>query len=391
MLFWQFVFYISIFIFLYNYVFYAVIAYLINNIFPVPKPPQPHSYYPSVSFIVAAYNEQEIIEKKIQNSLQQNYPPSKIEFIFITDGSTDETPAIVKKHPGIKLLHEAKREGKSAALNRAVSKANNEILIISDANTLLNNEAVKFIAAHYYDKSTGGVAGEKRVIESSEDIDNIGGREGLYWRYESLLKKIDSEFYSVVGAAGELFSVRKDLYEILPASTILDDFVVSLKAAQKGFKIIYEPRAYATEFASLSLIDEKKRKIRISAGGFQSIKMLSSLFKFWKHPRLTFLYVSHRVLRWTLSPLCLILIFISNIILALKTHNSFYSSLLILQMVFYVIAFISNFIPSNSKFKFLKFTGYFVFMNVSVIQGFIRFLFGKQNSAWEKVGRPSSM
>jgi len=389
MLFWQYVFYICIFIFLYNYFFYAIIAYLLAKLFPAKKTTDPVNYYPSISFIVAAYNEQEIIEKKIQNSLQQNYPLSKIEFIFITDGSTDLTPDIVNTHPEIKLLHDSKRAGKSAALNRAVLQANNEILIISDANTLLNSEAIKFITAHYYDRSTGGVAGEKRVIESYEDIDNVGGSEGLYWRYESILKKIDSEFYSVVGAAGELFSVRRSLYEILPESTILDDFVISLKAAEKGFKIIYEPRAYATEFASISLIDEKKRKIRISAGGFQAMKMLFSLFRFWRHPRLTFLYISHRVLRWTLSPLCLVLIFISNIGLVIGMHNLIYTLLLIAQILFYTVAYISNYIPSNSKLKFLKFTGYFVFMNVSVVQGFFRFLFGKQDSAWEKVARPS--
>ena len=390
MLFWDVVFYISIFIVLYNYLLYAVIAFLINNIILKNYKSKSRDYYPTISFIVAAYNEQDIIEKKIENSLQQDYPLSKIELIFITDGSTDSTPAIITNYPQIKLLHEATRAGKSAALNRAVLAAKNDILIISDANTFLNNQAVKLIARHYEDGLVGGVAGEKRVIQSPEDTDNVGSREGLYWKYESLLKRIDSDFYSVVGAAGELFSVRRKLYEVLPDTTILDDFVISLKAAEKGFRIIYEPDAYAVEFASISVADEKKRKVRISAGGFQSMQMLASLFKFWRHPRLTFLYISHRVLRWTLSPLCLILIFFSNIILAFGTHNLFYTIILAAQIVFYTTAFLSSFIPKNSKLKFLKFTGYFVFMNVSVIQGFFRFLFGKQASAWEKVNRSSA-
>ncbi|HEY2727561.1 MAG TPA: glycosyltransferase family 2 protein [Parafilimonas sp.] len=340
-----------------------------------------------MSFIVAAYNEQEIIKKKIENTLKLAYPSAQIEFIFITDGSTDNTVSIIMQYPEIRLLHKPGREGKSSALNRAVSAANNDILIISDANTFLNTSAIKYIASHYSDQLTGGVAGEKRVVESSDDNNDIGGREGLYWRYESFLKKIDSDFYSVVGAAGELFSVRRSLYENLPASTILDDFVVSLKTAERGYRIIYEPRAFAMEFASASLQDEKKRKVRIAACGFQSIKMLSSLFKFWKHPRLTLLYVSHRVLRWTLSPLALILIFVSNIILFLNLNSLFYTFCMIVQIVFYFTAFISQYIPSGSKFKVLKFTGYFVFMNVSVIQGFFRFISKKQNSAWEKVNR----
>jgi poly-beta-1,6-N-acetyl-D-glucosamine synthase len=390
MFFWECIFFAGIFIFLYNYIGYAFIVYFINKLSPKFKKKTPLNYYPSVSFIVAAYNEQDIIEKKIENTLKLAYPSSLIEFIFITDGSTDKTMTIIEQYPAIKLLHKPEREGKSSALNRAVLAAKNDILIISDANTFLNTNAIEYITSHYSDVLTGGVAGEKRVVESPDDNSNIGGREGLYWRYESFLKKIDSDFYSVVGAAGELFSVRRSLYENLPASTILDDFVVSLKTAEKGYRIIYEPRAFAMEFASASLQDEKKRKIRIAAGGFQSIIMLSSLFKFWKHPRLTLLYVSHRVLRWTLSPLALILVFISNIILVLNLQSPFYVICLIAQIIFYFTAFISQYISANSKFKALKFTGYFVFMNVSVIQGFFRFISKKQNSAWEKVGRSAT-
>ncbi|MEP6466848.1 MAG: glycosyltransferase family 2 protein [Parafilimonas sp.] len=390
MFFWKCIFFAGIFIFLYNYIGYAFIIYLLNRISPKFKNIKPLNYYPSVTFIVAAYNEQEIIEKKIENTLKLVYSSPQIEYIFITDGSTDNTMEIIARYNEIKLLHQPAREGKSAALNRAVLAATNDILIISDANTFLNTNAIENITAHYSDELTGGVAGEKRVVESSDDTGNIGGREGLYWRYESFLKKIDSDFYSVVGAAGELFSVRRNLYENLPASTILDDFVVSLKVAEKGYRIIYEPKAYAMEFASISLKDEKKRKVRIAAGGFQSIAMLSSLFKFWKHPRLTLLYVSHRVLRWTLSPLALILIFISNIILAFNMHSFFYTFCITAQIIFYFTAFISQYISSGSKLKALKFTGYFVFMNVSVIQGFFRFILKKQNSAWEKANRSAA-
>ena len=387
MIFWKYIFFLSIFFIFYNYIGYAIIAYLINKFNPKFKNKIPENYHPSVSFIVAAYNEQEIIEEKVQNSLKQDYPSSKVEFIFITDGSTDNTASIIASYPQIKLLHIPERKGKSSALNRAVLAAQNDILIMSDANTFLNSEAIKLIASHYYDNLVGGVSGEKRILELSGDIDNIGGREGFYWRYESFLKKIDSEFYSVVGAAGELFSVRRKLFEAIPESTILDDFVISLKTAQKGYRIIYEPQAYAMEHPSISLQDEKKRKIRIAAGGFQAIALLSSLFKFWKHPRLSFLYISHRVLRWLVSPFCLILLLISNILIVIKENNLFYSFLLILQIIFYMISFISHYISSKSRIKLISFAGYFVFMNVSVIQGFFRFIFDKQASTWEKVDR----
>jgi biofilm PGA synthesis N-glycosyltransferase PgaC len=390
MFFWELIFFMSTFLVFFNYIGYALVAVIINKYNPKYKTANTGNYQPSVSFIVAAYNEEDIIEEKVCNTLQLAYPASKIEFIFITDGSTDNTPYIIGKYPAVKLLHTNERNGKSAALNRAVSVAGHDILIMSDANTFLNNEAIKHIASHYEDSVVGGVAGEKRVAQATEDISDVGNREGLYWKYESFLKKIDSEFYSVVGAAGELLSVRRKLYEPIPDSVILDDFVLSLKTAQKGYRIIYEPRAYAVELSSISIKDERKRKIRIAAGGFQAIKMLSSLFKFWKHPRLTFLYISHRVLRWYVSPSFLVFAFISNLFIILNRGGYFYLCCFIVQAIFYLTAIISVFISSNSKLKFLKVAGYFVFMNISVIQGFFRFVFNKQTSVWEKVKRTSS-
>jgi cellulose synthase/poly-beta-1,6-N-acetylglucosamine synthase-like glycosyltransferase len=257
---------------------------------------------------------------------------------------------------------------------------------MSDANTFLNKEAVRYIASHYHSPSVGGVAGEKKVL-SSNDAEDVGSREGLYWKYESFLKKVDSDFYSVVGAAGELFSVRKNLYEPLPDSAILDDFIVSLKAAKKGYRIIYEPKAYAMESSSASVKEEKKRKIRIAAGGFQAMSMLYSLFFFWKHFRLSYLYISHRVLRWTLSPLCLVIAFISNAVLAFGIKHYIYIVLFAIQVLFYFSAFISKFIPADSRLKFLKIAGYFSFMNFSVFLGFFRFISKKQSAVWEKSKR----
>lgn len=387
MLFWKCIFIVSLMLILYNYFGYAVIALIINKIVRKPKPVAGTIYQPTVSFIVAAYNEEDVIEKKIINSFEQDYPSSKIEFIFITDGSADKTNLIVEKYPAIQLLYQPERRGKSAALNRAAAAAKNEILIMSDANTFLNKEAVANIAAHYNLENVGGVAGEKKVLSYATDVEGVGTREGLYWKYESFLKKVDSAFYSVVGAAGELFSIRKNLYEALPDSVILDDFVISLKAAEKGYRIIYEPKAYAMELSSVSIKEEKKRKIRITAGGFQAMQMLKSLLYFWRHPRLSYLYISHRVMRWTISPVCLLLLFISNGALLFYSSNKIYQAIFILQILFYLAAFISQFISANSKLKFLKIAGYFSFMNFSVFLGFYRHISKKQSSVWEKSKR----
>ncbi len=386
---WLYIFLISCTIVLYNYAGYAVLAWLFGRIAGRYRAAAaPPDYRPSVSFIVAAFNEETIISEKIHNSLQLDYPRAAIEFIFVTDGSSDRTPAIVAATPAIRLLHEPARKGKSAAVNRAVLQSRNDILIFSDANTMLNTDAVNNIVRHYYDRLAGGVAGEKKVM-SLESLPADGGDgEGVYWRYESRLKQIDSDFYSVVGAAGELFSLRRELYTPLPDNTVLDDFVLSLRVAGKGFRILYEPLAYAMELPSSSIKEEQKRKVRISAGGFQAIGMLSGLLAFWRHPRLTYLYFSHRVLRWTLSPLCLVLAWVSNLVLVLQPAAiRLLLATATAQTLFYGLAALYRLpLPSSLK-KMAKIPYYFTFMNVSVLLGFIRFCRGSQSAVWEKAKR----
>jgi biofilm PGA synthesis N-glycosyltransferase PgaC len=383
------VFFASCLIVFYNYGGYAVIAVVLSAFSRKKKRVAGEAgVLPSVAFIVAAYNEEGLIREKIMNSLEQDYPREKIEFIFVTDGSSDRTPAIVADFPQVNLLHAPQRRGKSAAVNRAVAAASGEVLIFSDANTMLNKDAVRYIAIHYMDARVGGVAGEKKVISAASDAGEPGEGEGMYWKYESLLKKIDSDCYSVVGAAGELFSLRKELYSTLPENTILDDFVLSLRAAQRGFRIVYEPCAYAMEAPSFSYRDEQKRKVRIAAGGFQSIIMLKGLLLFWRHPRLSFLYISHRVLRWAVSPFCLILALVSNLALCFLTDSLLFRISFGLQLAFYAMALIARYGRTNNKL--FKIPYYFTFMNVSVILGFFRFLAGKQSAVWEKARRAES-
>lgn len=397
---WLFVLIISCFLVFYNYIGYVLPIYLWNRLrksSPASRNPAPAAHpdnWPSVSFIVAAYNEQDCIREKILNSLEQDYPPDKLEYIFITDGSTDETPNITKTFPMIRALHEPERRGKSAAVNRAVTHAHNDILIFSDANTTLNREATRNIARHYRDLNVGGVAGEKKVLSTTPHAQEVGEGEGLYWKYESFLKQQDSRFYSVVGAAGELFSLRKELYEPLPPDVILDDFVLSLRVTEKGWRICYEPDAYAMELPSFSMADEQKRKVRIAAGGFQAIGLLAPLLAFWRYPRLTYLYVSHRVLRWTLSPLCLILAYGSTVILFVTAGGLarfLYGVLLAAQTALYGLAVLATLFPAlNKKSRLIKLGSYFVFMNVSVVLGFFRFLRGRQAATWEKARRVQS-
>lgn len=388
MVFWLILFLVCLAVVLYNYAGYAIIARLIT---PRPKalPAPADDDLPGVSFIVAAYNEEDCIGEKIANCLELDYPKDKIEFLFITDGSTDRTESIVLSHPAIRSLHRPQRQGKSAALNRAVTEAAKDILVCSDANTVLNRDAIRMIVRHYQDPTIGGVAGEKKVLTSTSK-DEVGQAEGLYWKYESFLKKVDAACYSVVGAAGELFSYRRALYEPIASNVILDDFISSMKVTQRGYRIAYEPGACAMELPSFSITDEQKRKVRIAAGGFQSIGMLKGLLAFWRHPRLSFLYISHRVLRWAVSPFCLIGAFLANGVLVLEGAGLLYTAIFIAQCCFYALAALAGLRPSLRRIKAVKLAYYFVFMNYCAILGFFRFLKGNQSAAWEKSRRATA-
>jgi poly-beta-1,6-N-acetyl-D-glucosamine synthase len=341
---------------------------------------------PRVAHIIAAYNEEEVIASKIQDSQRIDYPLDLITTIVIADGSTDRTTEIIRQHRGVILLFQPAREGKVAAMNRAVATVQDaDILIFSDANTSINPDAFKRIVAHYQDPKVGGVAGEKRVIAHS---DVPGKAESIYWRYESILKQLGSNFHTVVGAAGELFSVRRQLFVPVPEHVLLDDLFISLSVCKKGLLIRYEPHALASEAPSLSIDDERTRRIRISAGAFQALAMFRDLLNLLKYGKLSFQYISHRVLRWTICPVALPLIYLTNAYLMWITSNPLYIILFIMQTVFYILAGIGALLVKKKKGgSIFLLPYYFVFMNYSILEGLKRYLSGTQSVRWEKSKR----
>ena len=216
--------------------------------------------------LIAAYNEEAIVASKMVNCRQLDYPADKLRLVWITDGSNDNTNERLKEYPEVTVLYQPRRQGKTAALNRALPYVNTPYVIFTDANTMLNKGAIKEIIRQFSDPRVGCVAGEKRVEIQAEQGATAG--EGIYWKYESALKKLDSRLYSAVGAAGELFAIRRELFEEMPADTLLDDFVLSLRIVMRGYTIAYCADAYAVENGSADMHEEEKRKVRIAAGGF---------------------------------------------------------------------------------------------------------------------------
>ena len=383
---------ISLFIVFYTFAGYGIFLYLIIRIKRAFKgrkalPSDNLDELPTCTLVIAAYNEEYFIEQKISNSLLLNYPAGKLKLLFVTDGSSDKTPDIVARYPQIQLLHQPQRAGKIAAVHRAMNYVNTDAVVFTDANTFLNKDALIKICRHYSDATVGAVAGEKRV-HIDENADASAAGEGFYWKYESALKKWDSELYSVVGAAGELFSVRRSLYQPVEADTVLDDFMISMLIAAKGYRIVYEPEAYATETASENVSEELKRKVRIAAGGMQSILRLKKLFNPFPYPILSFQYISHRVLRWTITPFLLILSFILNVVLALKPGETAMQGLLLAQVLFYLLALLGLIMEKRQlRIKVFFIPYYFCVMNYAVLAGIIRYFSTKQSAVWEKVQR----
>lgn len=387
------VFWICFFLVFYTYLGYGILLMVLLKVKKILKG-SPNSFflqefYPSVTLLVAAYNEEQDIAQKIQNSLSLNYPKDKIHFLFVTDGSNDKTPQIVAQFPEVQLLHEPERKGKIAAVARSMAYVNSEATVFTDANTMLNPDAVLNLVRHYQRPDVGGVAGEKRVVSPETDA-AAGAGEGFYWKYESALKKWDSELYSVVGAAGELFSIRTSLFEHVPPDTLIEDFYMTLRIAQRGYRVVYEPEAFATEPPSANSGEELKRKIRIAAGGIQAIVRLKALLNPFKYGVLSFQYISHRVLRWTLTPLALLVLLFSNMVLALEGYF-FYQLVLAGQLLFYGLALVGYWLESRQiKAKAFFVPYYFTMMNYAVFAGFFRFIRGRQSVLWERAQRQTA-
>lgn len=391
------VFWIFLFIVFYAYLGYGLLLFLLvklKRIFVKKDDNQTVDYEPEVTLFVAAYNEKDYVHAKVENSFSLEYPAHKVKQVWVTDGSDDGTPDILKNYSGkgIEVYHKPERGGKIGAMNRGMQFVNTPIVIFSDGNTMLGKESIRRIVNLFSNPKVGCVSGEKRIYNKEKDA--AAGTEGIYWKYESKLKKWDAELYSVVGAAGELFAIRTELFQEVEKDTLLDDFIISLRVAMKGFTIQYDPEAYAIETSSANVKEELKRKVRIAAGGIQSIIRLSPLLNVIKYGVLSFQYISHRVLRWTLAPIALPILLIINFLLFLDAgpinFSNLYVWLFYAQSLFYLMAFIGWHLENKAiKIKILFVPYYFMIMNLAVLMGMKRYYKGSQSVNWERAKRGS--
>ncbi|MDQ1363705.1 MAG: glycosyltransferase family 2 protein, partial [Pseudomonadota bacterium] len=340
-------------------------------------------YNPTVSFIIAAYNEERVIERKIQNTLLLDYPEDKLQIIVVSDGSSDKTPEIAGKYAskGVISMHDPRRAGKSAALNRACEQANGEILIFSDANNDYEKNAIRLLVRHFADDRVGAVTGCKHIYTNADRQSAKG--DGLYWKYESRIKSAESHLGSITAAEGEILAVRHSLFTPIPSGYINDDAAITFNIVKKGYRVLYDIDAKAYEEASKDLMEDFHVKVRMATGGYQT---MASEFFYLFPPRslFAFSFLSHKVLRW-LTAHFMILILLSSFALSTMPLVRLF---LFFQLAFYTLAFYGWMRRSNPSLPSIVYIiMYFTSMNLAMFVGFIKFILGKRSVNWRKAER----
>jgi cellulose synthase/poly-beta-1,6-N-acetylglucosamine synthase-like glycosyltransferase len=323
-----FIFYFSLGLLLYTYVVFSLLLLLRATFFK--KPYESREIFPSVSMIIAAYNEAQSIESKIQNSLALDYPKDKFELIIASDGSEDETNAIVSRYPEAKLLA-LPRGGKHLALNAAVAEAKGEILVFSDANSIYAPDAIKELVRHFADEQVGGAAGDQRYIKEGQS-NNQGERN--YWAYDRVLKEMESAAGNVISATGAIYAIRRALFRPVIGG-VTDDFYTSTQVILQGKRLVFAKDAAAYEPVAKSQKKEFGRKVRVMTRGLNAVMQNRALLNPFQYGFYALQLFTHKILRRLLF-VPMLLIFISNFFLL--QEGLIFQLLLLAQIGFYGLA-----------------------------------------------------
>lgn len=366
---------------LYTYFGYPFLVWVFARM--RPRPIKHETIFPSVSMVIAAYNEEKVIGAKMANTMELAYPEGQLEIIVVADGSTDQTVSIAQsyKTQGVTVLYRPLRQGKTAALNHAVSSAKGEIIFFSDANTLYEPTVIQKIVRNFYDPSVGGVSGRKVILKDSARQTSQG--ETAFWNYEGWLKSEESHLGSIVGADGEIFAIRKSLFSSMPPSIVHDDMFLSLKIVEAGFRVIYEEEATSAEYSSKTLHDEFFLKVRYASAGYQ---ILSEFRRMFLPPKtiFAFQFISHKLFRWLIPFFLLGMLFTSAVIPSLWYQSLFWG-----QIFFYLAAVLGWILMEKLGSTNIFYVPlYFCMGNAAALYGFFRHFFSAgQTSLWRKAER----
>jgi len=371
------IFWLMIFIIAYTYFGYSLLIYLISLM--VNNKINKKDIEPPVTFLITAYNEEESIRQKLENTLNLDYPKDKLEIIVASDGSTDRTEEIVKefRDKGVILHRVEGRVGKTETQNQAVNIVTGDIIIFSDATTKYKRDAIKKIVRNYNDPTVGAVSGRYEYIDPKGT--QVGLATIVFWRYENFIKSRQTKIKTITGACGCIYSVRRELYEPLRRD-VISDLVEPLKILEKGYRIAFEPEAIAYEQTTERSSQEFNMRIRVISRGMNGLLSVKGLLNPFRYGFVSFQLVSHKVLRW-LIPFFVTILFFSNLALL---GNRFYNLIFILQVFFYLFALLGWVVDHyNKKFKLFSLPLYFCVVNLASAVSLIKTIWGEKDIVWE--------
>jgi len=373
------VFLTAAFLLFYVYAGYPLLLALVGMFVRKKRPEQ--GYYPQLSVLIAAYNEEAAIAEKIKQTLALEYPKDKLEVLVLSDCSKDKTDEIVKSYPDsrVRLVRMAERRGKTSAQNFGIREAQGEVVVFSDATAIYHPKALAYLATNYQDPKVGAVSGRYKYFDP-EDQSPTGMGSSAFWNYENLIKMMQSKIHTITGCCGCIYSVRKAAYTDLP-DDIISDLVQPLQVIRKGYKVLFEDRAVAYEETTKSTKEEFSMRVRVVTRAMRGLLSVSDVLKPWKFAWPAFQLWSHKILRW-MVPLFLITIFVSNLFLL---DSQFFRTLMVAQLAFYAAAILNVVLPLHRAWKPLGIPLFFCTLNAAALFSMIELGRGKKYVTWQTV------
>lgn len=365
---------------LYAYLGYFILVFVLS-IF-VDKKVEKAEIFPKLALVIAAYNEELDIESKILNSLELDYPKKNLKIIVVSDGSTDETDAIVSRYQnrGVELIRIEGRVGKTEARNQALKKIDSEIIVFSDATTIYEKNSLKMLVRNFADRKVGMVAGRLQYIVPAGS--HMGFGQKIFWNYENEIKKCQTKLGTLTGSLGCMTAFRKSYYTDLP-SNIIEDFTEPLMFIQKGFRVVYEPEALCFEKTTQKAKEEFSMRVRVIRGGMTGLSYSRRVLNPLTYPAASFQLVSHKIIRW-LVPVFAILAFISSMIDMVITQTVLSQIIFGLQVLFYSLTALSFFMGKlQIKIPFISLFQYLFVVNLAALHALVKFSTSKLEATWE--------
>jgi len=367
----------------YVYVGYPLLLRLVHLLVgrtPVHEP----TLEPPLTLVISAFNEESSIREKLDNTLQLDYPAQRLQVLVVSDASDDRTDDIVREYAarGVTLLRMPERGGKTVGLNAALREANGEVVVFSDANAMYRRDALRRLSAPFADPAVGAVVGESTYHDSETASE---ASESLYWKYETAIKRLESETGSVVGGDGAIYAIRRSLYVPMRADA-LSDFVNPLQIVKSGHRCLYEPAAQSVEKAAEGFDREFRRKVRIVNRAWRAMLSMPELLNPFRYGFFAVKLISHKLLRW-LAPLFLLVLLVSS--LALAGRSPLYAWALVAQLAFYALALAGHVLRQRERMpRLLSVPYYFSMVNIASARGILEAFKGETYTTWTTARAP---